>query len=364
MSTRILSWAWTLAAVVPTLAAAQQPPIDRHGSWELSIGAGALFTDASLRDYLGAGAAGVRFADDASPSGVVPSAVARVGYNFTRNLGFSLGAAGALGSGVTYLEPTAAVTYTVNLNARTSPFILLGTGLTRISGNNDRVTHSTWGAHAGLGVRHFLSERLALRLEGKVSVEGYDLDNDASVRSRSTVYNPGITLGISYFLGGREPGAVAVTCAACAVAQARVDTVRINVPFPTPPPAVIVLRDTLVLEGVNFAFDESTLTPESNVVLDRVAQQLQESQWANVRFEVAGHTSAIGTAEYNMALSQRRAEAVRAYLVSRGVRNDRIVARGYGQTQPIFREGTDGNAWQNRRVELRRIPLGRSRRGD
>jgi OOP family OmpA-OmpF porin len=89
--------------------------------------------------------------------------------------------------------------------------------------------------------------------------------------------------------------------------------------------------------------------------LDRVAQQLQESQWANVRFEVAGHTSAVGTAEYNMALSQRRAEAVRAYFVSRGVRNDRIVARGYGQTQPIFREGTEGNAWQNRRVELRRI---------
>jgi OOP family OmpA-OmpF porin len=134
-----------------------------------------------------------------------------------------------------------------------------------------------------------------------------------------------------------------------------VDTVRVYVPFPTRPPAVIVLRDTLVLEGVNFAFDESALTPESHDVLDRVARQLLEAEWATVRFEVAGHTSAVGTAQYNMALSQRRAEAVRAYLVTRGVRDDRMVARGYGQTQPIFREGTEGDAWQNRRVELRRI---------
>jgi OOP family OmpA-OmpF porin len=129
----------------------------------------------------------------------------------------------------------------------------------------------------------------------------------------------------------------------------------VYVPFPTRPPPVIVLRDTLVLEGVNFAFDESVLTPESHETLDRVARALLESQWVNVRFEVAGHTSAVGTAEYNMALSERRAEAVRAYLVSRGVQNDRMVARGYGQTQPIFREGTEGDAWQNRRVELRRI---------
>jgi OOP family OmpA-OmpF porin len=134
-----------------------------------------------------------------------------------------------------------------------------------------------------------------------------------------------------------------------------VDTVRVYVPFPTRPPAVIVLRDTLVLEGVNFAFDESALTPESHDVLDRVARQLLEAEWANVRFEVAGHTSAVGTAAYNMALSQRRAEAVRAYFVTRGVRDDRMVARGYGQTQPIFLEGTEGDAWQNRRVELRRI---------
>jgi len=356
MRNRPLKWAWTLAAFLPTLAMAQQPPeTHREGSWELSLGGGIMLLNGTLRDFLGSGPADERFANSDSPSRIAPTAVARLGYNFTRNLGFSVSGGAAMGSGVTYLTPTAALTYTVNLNAKTSPFLLVGTGLTRISGENERVTHSTWGLHAGLGIRHFLGDNLALRLEGRMQFEGYDLDNDPTIRSRSTVTNPVITLGISYFTGGRRPPAAAAACPACPRAVTRVDTVRVYVPFPTRPPAVIVLRDTLVLEGVNFAFDESALTPESHDVLDRVARQLLEAEWATVRFEVAGHTSAVGTAQYNMALSQRRAEAVRAYLVTRGVRDDRMGARGYGQTQPIFREGTEGDAWQNRRVELRRI---------
>ena len=92
------------------------------------------------------------------------------------------------------------------------------------------------------------------------------------------------------------------------------------------------------------------------MVLDRVAVELTRAEWANVRFEVAGHTSEIGTPPYNMALSERRAEAVRAYLGSRGVQNDRMTARGYGETQARFPTDREGSGWQNRRVELRRIP--------
>lgn len=362
MRNRSLTWAWTVAAFLPTLAMAQQPlTIHREGSWEFSLGGGVTFHDASLRDFLGAGTADFRFANTGSPSRALPTIVARVGHNFTRSIGFSVSAGGAVGSGVTDMSPTAAMTYTVNLNATTSPFILVGTGLNRLSGNNERVTHSTWGVHAGIGIRQFVRENLAFRLEGRMQFAGYDLDNDLATRSRSTVSNPVVTLGLSYFTGGRQPAVAAAPCPACARAVTRLDTVRVRdtvrlyVPFPTRPPPVIVLRDTLVLEGVNFPFDESTLTPESHDVLDRVARALQEAQWATVRFEVAGHTSAVGTAQYNMALSQRRAEAVRAYLVSRGVEDDRMVPRGYGQAEPIFTEGTEGDAWQNRRVELRRI---------
>lgn len=354
-----LKIALTLATLLPLPAIAQQPPVRREGSWELSLGGGVMLLDQLLRDYLGSRPADERFANSANPDGLAPTVVARLGHNFSRHFGISVSGGAARAEGVTYLTPTMAMTFTGNLNARTSPFLIIGTGLTRISGQNERVTHSTWGLHAGLGIRQMLSDRMALRLEGRVQAEGYDLDNDPGVRSRSTVYNPVITLGFSTFLGGRRehtmPAAMPMSCPACPRAATRVDTVRIAAPMAQRAPAAIVLRDTLVLEGVNFAFDQATLTPESHDVLDRVATALQERQWANVRFEVAGHTSMIGTAPYNMTLSQQRAEAVRAYLVTRGVANDRMVARGYGQTQPIFPEGTEGDAWQNRRVELRRI---------
>lgn len=362
MRNRFCTAAWILAACVPTLAVAQQPQAtDRKGSWEFSLGAGFLFLDSDLRNFVGGQAvdggreADFPFANSLSPNRGTATAVARVGYNFTRSAGISVSGGFARGSGVTYLSPAAAFTYTLNLNARTSPFLLIGTELTRITGNSDRITHSTWGAQAGAGIRHFVSDNVALRLDGRVQFQGYDFDNDPAIRSRTPVYNPVVTLGLSYFTAGRRAPAA---CPACPRPVARgVDTVRVYVPFPMRPrPVIVELRDTLVLEGVNFPFDESTLTPESQEILDQVARLLQQPRWANVRFEVAGHTSSIGTNEYNLALSQRRAEAVRAYLVSRGVANDRIVARGYGRTQPLFPEEREGDAWQNRRVELRRIP--------
>lgn len=354
-----LTIALTLAALLPLPVLAQQPPVHREGSWELSLGGGVLLLDRTLRDYLGSRPANERFANSDNPERMAPTIVARLGHNFSRHLGISVSGGAARAEGVTYLTPTMAMTLTGNLNARTSPFLIVGTGVTRISGLNERVTHSTWGLHAGLGVRQMLGDRLALRLEGRVQAESYDLDNDPGVRSRTTVYNPVITVGLSTFIGGRQPhtttAAMPSSCPACPRAVTRVDTVRIAAPMATRAPAAIVIRDTLVLEGVNFAFDEYALTSESHDVLNRVAAALQESQWASVRFEVAGHTSMIGTESYNMTLSQQRAEAVRAYLVGRGVANDRMVARGYGQTQPLLREGTEGDAWQNRRVELRRI---------
>ncbi len=114
-------------------------------------------------------------------------------------------------------------------------------------------------------------------------------------------------------------------------------------------------RDSWATRARRCAFEESELTPEAREILDRVARALLEREWSNVRFEVAGHTSSIGTTEYHLALSQRRAEAVRAYLVSRGVPDRRTTSWGYGETQPIFSHDSEGRAWQNRRVELRRI---------
>jgi len=331
-----------LAALLPMLALAQPLAAQREGSWEFSLGAGAMFVDNTLTSLLGSRG----FADNADPSGTVPAGVVRLGYNIDRNLGFSAGTGIGMGSGVKYLSPFGDFTYTVNLNAKTSPFLLVGTQFTRITGN-DRVTHPVWGVRAGLGVRHMLGEMLALRLEGRVGFEHY-----AETDPKMT-FNPIVTLGISYFTAGRRaPVAMAPPpCPMCA--RARVDTVW-RTPAPSPP-ITIVLRDTLVLEGVNFEFDSSALTPESHWILDRVAVELLKPEWVKTRWEIAGHTSSIGTEEYNMALSQRRAEAVRAYLVSQGVADWRLTPKGYGESDPKYPNDSEGRNWRNRRVELRRM---------
>lgn len=353
MQSRNLKFVWALALFVPTLAMAQsdEPGAARGRSFELSVGGGYVFLDQSLRDFLGSGAPEYRFADSPTPSRGTPQIVTRLGYNFTPQVGFSVAATGGMGSGMTYMTSSGAMTFTTNLNAKTSPFFLVGTELTRIEGQQDRLTHSTWGAHAGLGIRRMLRNNLALRIEGKLPLAHFQ----ETPMAKRTVFNPAILVGVSAFTFQRRPVA-ATPCVTCSPrVVVRVDTVRVFEPFPRLTPGVLVVRDTLLLEGVNFVFDESTLAPASHDILDRVASALLEPQWRDVRFEVAGHTSVIASAEYNLALSQRRAEAVRAYLVSRGVADDRMVARGYGASQPIFPNNREGDAWQNRRVELRRI---------
>jgi len=112
-------------------------------------------------------------------------------------------------------------------------------------------------------------------------------------------------------------------------------------------------KKTLVLEGVKFALNSAELTAESDAILNRVVAELNE--WPEVRVEIAGHTDSTGEDDYNMDLSRRRAESVRAYLVSKGIANSRLEAKGYGETQPIADNGTTGGRAKNRRVEVTKL---------
>ncbi|WP_018508240.1 OmpA family protein [Thiobacillus thioparus] len=114
-------------------------------------------------------------------------------------------------------------------------------------------------------------------------------------------------------------------------------------PVPMPP-------QKLVLEGVNFDFDKATLRQEDIAIIDKDVTGLDK--WGNVNIEVAGHTDSRGSDKYNMKLSQRRAEAVRNYLISKGIAADRLTAKGYGESQPVADNATDEGRFKNRRVEL------------
>src|SRR5690606_27540674 len=108
---------------------------------------------------------------------------------------------------------------------------------------------------------------------------------------------------------------------------------------------------TLRLEGVNFELNSATLTPGARETLREVAAALRGEP--TLRAEIAGHTDSSGADDYNLQLSQQRAEAVRDFLVSEGVEASRLTARGYGEAQPVADNSTETGRALNRRVEFR-----------
>jgi outer membrane protein OmpA-like peptidoglycan-associated protein len=118
-------------------------------------------------------------------------------------------------------------------------------------------------------------------------------------------------------------------------------------PAPPPPPKVVEL------EGVHFAFDSAQITPEGRMILDEQAETLMDNPGLQV--EITGHTDAIGTEAYNQDLSERRAQSVKEYLVSKGVAAGRLKTVGYGESRPIASNDTAEGRAENRRVELKII---------
>jgi OOP family OmpA-OmpF porin len=119
------------------------------------------------------------------------------------------------------------------------------------------------------------------------------------------------------------------------------------------PPAVGAIGPCtrkVVLRGINFGFDQAQITSESSTILDAAADHLRRC--GKVSIQVDGFTDTIGTEGYNEGLSERRATAVRDYLIDTGVSRSQLTAKGYGESNPVAsNETADGRA-QNRRVEL------------
>ena len=130
---------------------------------------------------------------------------------------------------------------------------------------------------------------------------------------------------------------------------------------PNTPKGAAVLNDgchlsditPLRLDGVFFEFDSATLTVNSIRVLQSAVTVIQRSDADLI--EVAGHTDSMGSDEYNMQLSQRRAQSVLGYFIKQGIDASRLQARGYGETTPTDTNDTERGRSRNRRVELRVI---------
>lgn len=107
---------------------------------------------------------------------------------------------------------------------------------------------------------------------------------------------------------------------------------------------------SFILKGVKFEFDSAVLTEAAKRILDQVSETL--IAYPEINVELEGHTDNVGTAAYNLGLSERRSITVKTYLASKGVAPDRMVPVGYGLSQPIADNNTEEGREENRRVEL------------
>ncbi|RID99790.1 outer membrane protein OmpA [Simplicispira hankyongi] len=121
-------------------------------------------------------------------------------------------------------------------------------------------------------------------------------------------------------------------------------------PAPAPAPAVATSSKVTYAADAFFDFDKSVLKPAGKAKLNDLVSKVQ-----GINLEViiaVGHTDSIGTDAYNQKLSVRRAEAVKAYLVSKGIEKSRVYTEGKGEKQPVADNKTKEGRAKNRRVEI------------
>jgi outer membrane protein OmpA-like peptidoglycan-associated protein len=113
------------------------------------------------------------------------------------------------------------------------------------------------------------------------------------------------------------------------------------------------LEQKYIIRGVNFESGSASLTPDSYAVLDKVVKTLMA--YPEVRVEIRGYTDSVGSWDLNLDLSQRRADSVKNYLVNSGIPSDRMIAKGYGEADPVSSNKTAAGRAENRRIEFHRL---------
>ncbi len=246
-------------------------------------------------------------------------------------------------------------------NARIAPYLLLGLGAQRKDRRMSETSTDPYvDAGAGLLATFLRSEddgrAVSLRLDARARHD--DMDEGSRLD-----YLLGVGLQYAFGSGPRRASAPVLP------------PVSTPAPAPVPPPDAdrdgvadgvdrcpdtaagvrvdahgCELKQEIRLPSVTFEYDSDRLQPEALATLDQAVQTLILNP--DLQVEVAGHTDSRGSDAYNLSLSQRRAEAVRRYIVERGAANV-LTTRGYGESDPIADNGLDAGRAENRRVVLR-----------
>jgi OOP family OmpA-OmpF porin len=211
------------------------------------------------------------------------------------------------------------------------PFLLVGAGAERdvsVSLNGlGEVQRTSPFVAVGLGLQSNITERLFLQADLR-NVHGFIRGNEFNNSKSNNKY---LMFSLNYLLGPAPQPAPAPAPVA-PVAAPEPAPAPVVTPVAPPPPAPKFEKVTMAANEL-FAFDSATLAPEQPK-LDDMANLLNNDTSVN-NVVIVGHTDRLGSDKYNQKLSERRAEAVKAYLVSKGVSASRLTAQGKGKTQPV-----------------------------
>jgi OOP family OmpA-OmpF porin len=277
------------------------------------------------------------------------------GYNFTRNFGLEIMGHWAPGLDDDWDEPTGVsgdndfllgrlnALWHFDLDSNFVPYLTGGIGGVSIDRDSrdaleDEDNYDSFTYNAGLGFKYFFDETVALRLEAT------QVFYNKKVEGMSRFSSPIVTAGLTFQFGA---------------AQACVDPDGDGVcdPYdkcPGTPPGYRVDADgcpitVSITLDVKFDFDKAVVKPQYRSEVERAASFLAAHPGSTAVVE--GHTDSRGSDEYNQRLSERRAAAVRDYLITQfGIDSSRVSAVGYGESRPIATNDTDAGRAQNRRV--------------
>ncbi|MES2880782.1 MAG: OmpA family protein, partial [Bacteroidota bacterium] len=113
----------------------------------------------------------------------------------------------------------------------------------------------------------------------------------------------------------------------------------------------VVARINYAAKNIFFITGSAKLSSKSNAALNEVAKILTDD--ANLKLSIEGHTDNVGKPDYNMTLSDNRANSVKQYLLKKGIDESRLVSQGFGLTQPVATNKTAAGRAKNRRVEMK-----------
>jgi len=238
--------------------------------------------------------------------------------------------------------------YDFSTGTNWTPYLGAGIGFNRTSASGaspvggTRVDDQDWGfGYQGIaGIAYKLSNEASVFGEYRYAgTEGVNLTTNSGVNVDADTAEHRFLVGLRWFFGAPTPAPKAEPVQAPAPAPRAA-------PAPAPAPAAEVVRRYLVF----FDFDKAAITADAQAILTQAAKNSKEAKVT--RIETTGHADRSGTDKYNLALSKRRAEAVKAELVKLGVPAKLIDVKFKGEREPLVQTPDGAREPQNRRVEI------------